>query len=189
MKILAVEYNEQGERAVVPIGDNALLRNNDDFYVPEFAEELSCSPQLMVRIHKLGKCVEERFGERYYEEVGVGIRFYADEMERRLKAMSLPAGMASSFDGSVAISELLPKEQCVNPHFTFLVNGEKIFEGGIENLPCSLEKLIAESSNFYTLKIGDYLYCGNQFRYRGLKVGDRLQVIFQGKMLMNFKLQ
>ena len=30
MKILATEYNEQGERVIIPIGDNALLRNNDD---------------------------------------------------------------------------------------------------------------------------------------------------------------
>ena len=50
MKILCAEYNEAGEAAIVPVGDDALLRNNDDFYLPGFAKELSCVPQLVVRI-------------------------------------------------------------------------------------------------------------------------------------------
>ena len=42
MKLLCAEYNEAGEVAYNVIGDNALLRNNDDFYIPAFATELSC---------------------------------------------------------------------------------------------------------------------------------------------------
>ena len=75
MKLLCAEYNEAGEVAYNVIGDNALLRNNDDFYIPAFATELSCVPQIVLRIGKIGKHVAERFAERYYEEVGVGIRF------------------------------------------------------------------------------------------------------------------
>ena len=166
-----------------------MLRNNDDLYIPDFIKELSCIPQLVIRIHKLGKCVEERFGERYYEEIGVGIRFYADDMECRLKDRILPTSMAFSFDGSVAIGALFPKEQAIGARFIFRVNGELVFESGVEDLPCSLETLITEASNYYTLKIGDYLYCGNQFRYRGLKLGDRLQIFFQDRIWMDFKLQ
>lgn len=189
MKILATEYNEQGERVIIPIGDNALLRNNDDLYIPDFAGELSAVPQLVIRIHKLGKCVEERFGERYFEEIGVGIRFYADDMERSLRERSLPTGMASSFDGSVAIGELQAKGMCVDTRYVFQVNGKTVYEGGVEDLSCSLENLIAEASNYYTLKIGDYLYCGNRFRYQGLKAGDRLQLLFQDKVWMDFKVK
>ena len=43
MKLLCAEYNEAGEVAYNVIGDNALLRNNDDFYIPAFATELSCT--------------------------------------------------------------------------------------------------------------------------------------------------
>ena len=66
----------------MPVGDDALLRNNDDFYLPAFGKEWSCVPQPVVRICKLGKCVSERFAGRYYEEAGMGIRFYADDLER-----------------------------------------------------------------------------------------------------------
>ena len=47
MKLLCAEYNASGEVAYDVIGDNALLRNNDDFYIPVFAGELSCVPQVV----------------------------------------------------------------------------------------------------------------------------------------------
>ena len=53
MKILCAEYNAAGEVAIVPMGDDVLLRNNDDFYIPDFSSELSCVPQLVVRLCKL----------------------------------------------------------------------------------------------------------------------------------------
>ena len=189
MKILCAEYNPEGQVSVVPVGDNALLRNNDDFYLPEFAGGLCCVPQLVLRICKLGKSVGERFAGRYFEEVGVGIRFYAEHFKKQLQESGLPAGMASSFDGSAAISALLPKEECGGTEYAFRVNGETVYEGSFEELPCSVEHLLSFASDFYTLKIGDFLFCGNRFRYRGLKEGDRLQVCFRGKEWMNFKLK
>ena len=54
MKLLCTEYNVFGERTGVTLGDNALLRNNEDFYLPAFATELSCVPQLVLRICKIG---------------------------------------------------------------------------------------------------------------------------------------
>lgn len=45
MKILCAEYGPDGEISIVPVGDNALLRNNDDFYFPDFTTALSCCPQ------------------------------------------------------------------------------------------------------------------------------------------------
>ena len=75
MKILCAEYNDAGEVAVVPVGDDVLLRNNGDFYIPDYTQQVSGVPQLVVRICKLGKSVGERFAGRYFEEIGVGVRF------------------------------------------------------------------------------------------------------------------
>ena len=75
MKILCAEYNDAGEVAVVPVGDDVLLRNNGDFYIPDYTQQVSGVPQLVVRICKLGKSVGERFAGRYFEEIGVGVRY------------------------------------------------------------------------------------------------------------------
>jgi len=189
MKLLCTEYNPDSRMAIVPLGDNALLRNNDDFYIPEYVAEISCVPQWVIRISKLGKSVGERFAERYFEEIGVGIRFYAGNFEKELQGAGLPSVMASSFDGSAAISSLLPKERVGEAVYTFRVNGKVMDEGKWQNLPVTPARLISFASAYYTLKIGDFLYCGNCFRYDGLKLGDRLQIEFQGKAWMDFKLK
>ena len=72
MKLLCAEYNEAGEVAYNVIGDNALLRNNDDFYVPAFATELSCVPQIVLRVGKIGKHVAERLPDGITRRWGWG---------------------------------------------------------------------------------------------------------------------
>ena len=46
--------------------DTALLRNNDPFYVPDFSQEVHYECELVVRIDRVGKCIEERFAHRLH---------------------------------------------------------------------------------------------------------------------------
>ena len=39
------------------------------------------------------------------------------------------------------------------------------------------------------LKIGDLIYCGNSFRQRGLKIGDRLSMCLGDRTLLDFYLK
>ena len=70
MKILCAEYNDAGEVAVVPVGDDVLLRNNGDFYIPDYTQQVSGVPQLVVRICKLGKSVPAVILKRSESESG-----------------------------------------------------------------------------------------------------------------------
>lgn len=189
MKILCAEYNAEKEAAIVPIGDDALLRNNGDFYVPEFTREVSCVPQWVVRICKLGKTVSERFACRYYEEIGAGIRFYADTLENELEKKSLPAVMAASFDSSAAISGLIKAEKGRQAVLMMRINGQEVYRMGWNEQPVSVERLISLASVFHTLKIGDFLYCGAVFRYRGIKIGDRIQLSLGDNQLLDFQVK
>lgn len=189
MKILCAEYNPAGEAVIVPLGDDALLRNNDDFYIPPFTENLSCTPQFVVRLCKLGKSVHERFAARYFEEVGVGIRFYADDYERELAAKALPLVAASSFDGSAAISALSVPESGGTLEYAFFLNDNEVYRQNRGQMVLGIEKLIALASDFHTLKIGDFLYCGSPFRLRGVKAGDRLRICLGDKTVMNFEIK
>ncbi|KIO46652.1 MULTISPECIES: fumarylacetoacetate hydrolase family protein [Sanguibacteroides] len=185
MKLLCTEYNVFGERTGVTLGDNALLRNNEDFYLPAFATELSCVPQLVLRICKIGKCVSERFASRYYEEVGIGIRFYADNRERELLEKGLSPAVAYSFDGAAAISSLCSRDK-IRGEYILELNGKEIFRGNVTDSSVTPEQVIAAMSEYYMLKIGDYIYCGNPFRYRGLQIGDHLKGYLDGKLLLDF---
>lgn len=188
MKILCAEYNEVGEVAIVPVGDDVLLRNNGDFYIPEFTQEVSCVPQFVVKICKLGKAVGERFASRYYDEIGVGVRFYADSLERELEMKGLPQMVASSFDSSAAISRMR-KIESRSLQYELFVNEVSVFQESMPELQVGIDRLIAMAGEMHTLKIGDYLYCGNLFRYRNLKTGDQIQVVLEGEKIMQFTIR
>lgn len=188
MKVLCAEYNSKKEVAIVPVGDDVLLRNNGDFYIPGFTQNVSCVPQLVIKICKLGKSVTERFACRYYDEIGVGVRFYADTLEEDLKRKELPGVMASSFDSSAAISGM-KKIENRNPGYEMLVNDKSIFEGASNDLPVSIDRLVSLAGDFHTLKIGDFVYCGNPFRYRDVKAGDNIKVFMEGEKVMDFNIR
>lgn len=189
MKVLAIEYNPVGELAVVPMGDDVLLRNNGDFYLPEFSSQVSCVPQLVVRICKLGKSVGKNFANRYYQEIGVGVRFYADDLEKKLAEQQLPLVVASSFDGSAAISELFTPEREGDLHYSMWLNDTQVFSEDQDNLFREIDGLISLASDFHTLKIGDFMFCGNSFRYRHLCIGDRIRVFLNERKLLDFKIK
>ena len=80
------QLNDSGKLPEEPMfflkPDTALLRNNDPFYIPSFSQEVHYECELVVRINRVGKCIEERFAHRYYDEVGLGIDFTARDLQR-----------------------------------------------------------------------------------------------------------
>lgn len=186
MKLLCTEFAPSGAYSFVSLGDNALLRNNEDFYLPSFAQQYSCVPQFVFRIGKIGKNISSRFAFRYIESVGVGLRFYADDLIVSLYDRRLPTNMGWAFDHAAAISALQPVEVETDYSLCFEVNGRIQYSGRFSDHPLPLDRLIPEVSEYYMFKIGDFLYCGNAFRYTGLKIGDRLAVKLNDQELLNF---
>ena len=62
--------------------DTALLRNNAPFYVPAFSREVHYETELVVRIGRVARAIDERFAPRCYDEVGLGIDFTARDLQR-----------------------------------------------------------------------------------------------------------
>ncbi len=185
MKLLCAEYSSAVEMTLSVVGDNALLRNNNDFFFFFFTEEVSCVPQLVLKACKLGKGFSGRFASRYYNEIGVGIRFYADTLEQSLKTKGLPCGVASSFDESAALS-VMENYTGGKAEYYLKINGNLVFAGKASDLPVNVDQFVSLASGYYMIKIGDFFYCGNPFRYKGLKIGDRLQMGLNGKCLLDF---
>jgi hypothetical protein len=53
--------------------DTALLKDNEDFYFPLHTKDLHHEVELVLKISKAGKHIEEKFAHKYYEEIGIGI--------------------------------------------------------------------------------------------------------------------
>ncbi len=180
MKILCTEFSAQGTVSTVTAGDDMLLRINQDFYVPEFAEYLSCVPQVVVKIDKLGKYISERFASRYYNQMAAGIIFHADALEEKMRIEELPIAPSFTFEGAGALGEMQPFKP--NAELTFKINGQEIFTQNISELPITIDKGVSEASKYHLMKIGDLVYSGNNLRFP-IKVGDKLELTLNGHPL------
>ncbi|MBQ2728564.1 MAG: fumarylacetoacetate hydrolase family protein [Alistipes sp.] len=174
--------------------DTAMLRNNDPFYIPSFSEEIHYECELIVRINRVGRCIEERFAHRYYDEVGLGIDFTARDLQRRAIAEGLPWECCKSFDYSAALSpqflplaELGGKVQALN--FTLEVNGQVRQQGNTAHMLWTVDQLIAHVSKFITLRMGDLLFTGTPAGVGKVNPGDNLRATLCGHELLNFDIR
>lgn len=60
--------------------DTTWEKDNEDFYPPEFVNELTYSPVLFARVLKPGRSVGKKFASRYYDSVGYGVLLYPENM-------------------------------------------------------------------------------------------------------------
>ena len=173
--------------------DTALHRNNDPFYLPDFSNNLHYELELVVRINRVGKCIEERFAHRYYNEVGLGVDFTARDLQRRQSASGLPWEVSKSFDHSAAISpEFFPIEKIEDiqdMQFRCDLNGHTVQQGHTSDMIFTIDRLISYVSKFVTLKIGDLLFTGTPAGVGALNIGDRLEGYLADKKLIDIEIR
>ena len=170
--------------------DTALLRNNEPFFVPDFADEFHYEAEMVVKISRLGKNIATQFAHRYYDEIGMGIDFTARDLQSKLKEKGLPWERAKAFDRSAAISKtFVPKHRfkdIQNINFKLLVDGNERQSGYTGNMLFKVDEIIAYVSKFFTLKIGDLIYTGTPEGVGKVNIGERFEVFLEKEKMMDF---
>ena len=173
--------------------DSALLHKHQPFFYPDFSEDVQYELELVVRIDKVGKCIEERFAPRYYSSIALGIDFTARDLQRKFKEGGLPWALAKGFDDSAVISEFVPLQEVgrsINDlNFWLTLNGEEVQRGNSGDMIFSVDKLIAYVSRYMTLKTGDMIYTGTPVGVGPVKIGDRLEGFLEGKQLLTCRIK
>ncbi|WP_315821148.1 fumarylacetoacetate hydrolase family protein [Paraflavitalea speifideaquila] len=93
---------------------SALLQAHTPFYYPEFTNELHYECELVLRISKNGKYIQDRFASKYYDAVTVGIDFTARDIQNELKEKGLPWEKAKAWDNSAVIGKWIPLQNIKN---------------------------------------------------------------------------
>lgn len=173
--------------------DTALLRNNDPFYIPNFSQQVDYECELVVRIDRLGKCIDRRFAHRYYDFVGLGIDFTARDLQRRAVAEGLPWTAAKGFDRSAAISpEFLPLAELgdiKNLHFELTVDGEVRQRGCTADMLFGVDEIVEYVSQFMTLRTGDLIFTGTPAGVGPVSKGNNLKATLEGRLLLDFDIK
>ena len=138
MKIICVESNYAGassEPVVFMKNDSSLLKGNKPYYLPYFSKEIVGGAELVYRISRLGRNIQEKFAHRYYDAVALGMGLTAADLQRRLMAEGKPWEISKAFDGSAVISDFVSLKK--NIRVLSIIPPNRIFRYGCDD---SLEK-------------------------------------------------
>lgn len=180
--------NETPDEPVIFIKpDSALLRNNAPFFIPEFSNDVHYEVEIVVKIKKLGRHIPADFALDYIDSIALGIDFTARDKQSELKAKGLPWEKSKGFDHSAVISKFIPVPVHLESlEFRLEKNGEIVQRGNTSLMINSFAKLISHISEYFTLKIGDYIYTGTPEGVGPVKAGDRLKGFIEETLMFDF---
>jgi 2-keto-4-pentenoate hydratase/2-oxohepta-3-ene-1,7-dioic acid hydratase in catechol pathway len=173
--------------------DTAILRNNAPFYYPEFSKDIHHEVELVLRVCKEGKNIEEKFAHKYFDAIGLGIDFTARDLQQKAKEKGLPWDIAKGFNHSAPLSEkFIPVAEIAdlrNINFKLEINGELRQQGNTSLMLFSFEYIIHYLSKFFTLKTGDLIFTGTPKGVGPVKIGDTLSAYFENEKLLEFNVK
>lgn len=157
--------------------DTALLKNGEAFYLPSFSSDVHHEVELVIKINKVGKKIQEKFARNYFSEIGLGIDFTARDVQSELKAKGLPWELAKAFDGSAPIGNFINMENMdlKNIDFSLQKNGQTVQKGNSAQMIFSFEQIVSFVSQYFTLKVGDLIYTGTPAGVSQVNIGDKLE--------------
>jgi 2-keto-4-pentenoate hydratase/2-oxohepta-3-ene-1,7-dioic acid hydratase in catechol pathway len=172
--------------------DTALLDSSQAFYYPSFSNDVHYELELVFRIGKVGKNIEAKFAHKYIDAIGLGIDFTARDIQSKLKEKGLPWEKAKAFNGSAFVSTMRSIEDADFSQpidFQLLKNGISVQLGNSDLMIWNISELIADISQYFTLKTGDYIFTGTPAGVGPVQIGDTLSGILQGNKLFDLAIK
>ena len=171
--------------------DTAILKKGSDFYIPEFSDDVHYELEVVLKISKGGKYIQEDKASNHFDEIGLGIDFTARDLQSKLKAKGLPWELAKGFDSSAVVSEFYKKSDfdMRNLSFSLMKNKEKVQDGNTSMMIFSPEKIIAFVSQYFTLKTGDLIFTGTPQGVGKVDENDILQAFLEDEKVLDLRIQ
>ena len=149
MKIIVITGNGN-DRCYRLMADSTMLVGNKPFFIPDFAPEFVLHPALAVRIDRLGKNIAPRFAHRYYQSASA-----CAVVEAKVEAQFAHLDA----DGGLKVQTRINDDQSLS---TSLITTRQI------------DDIIAEASEYFTLKMGDMIVIGSDNEGHSLSIGEHL---------------
>lgn len=173
--------------------DTALLRNNAPFFYPDFTKDIHHEVELVIRISKEGKNIQEKFANKYFDAIGIGIDFTARDLQQKAKEKGLPWDIAKGFNGSAPISDkFIPVSEfpdLKNINFSLKLDNEFKQQGNTSLMLFNFDYVISYLSRFFTLRTGDLIFTGTPKGVGPVTVGNVLSAYIENEKLLEFEIK
>ncbi|MCM4154529.1 fumarylacetoacetate hydrolase family protein [Gramella sp. AN32] len=204
MKIICVgrNYTEhieelQNEKPKDPIlfmkPDTSVLLKKQPFFIPDFSDDIHYEAEVLIKINKIGKHIQQKFAHKYYDEIGLGLDFTARDLQEQLKEKGLPWEKAKGFDGATVIGEKWLKkstfENIDHLNFELHKNEMMVQKGDTRKMLWKIDELIAYISTYFTLKIGDIIFTGTPAGVGKVAPDDVLIGYLEGNKMFSIKIK
>lgn len=188
-----VDHNQASDPVFFLKPDSALLQKNMPFFYPDFSNDVNYELEVVVRIERLGKGIEEKFAHKYYNSVALGIDFTARDIQKKAKEAGRPWAISKGFDGSAVLSDFVTLEELGKPidnlDFSLTHNGEQVQIGNTSQMIHSVDRMISYVSQFMTLRTGDLIYTGTPSGVGPVKIGDILEGTIEGRKMLECRIK
>ena len=171
---------------------SALVQGHTPFYYPEFTNDLHYEAELVVRISKNGKYIQEKHAPNYYDAISVGIDFTARDIQNQLKEKGLPWEKSKSFDNSAAVGKFIDLTPAINKkniNFSFAKNKEIVQKANSSEMIFSIDRIVANISNYFSINIGDLIFTGTPAGTGECIVGDLLEAYFEKDLVLSLEIK
>ena len=141
-----------------------------------------------MKINRVGKHIDKKFANKYYEEIGLGIDFTARDLQSALKAKGLPWEKAKSFDGAAVIGKWMNKKEVKNVdkiEFSLKKNDAIVQSGNTSHMLWKIDEIIEYVSKYFTLKIGDIIFTGTPAGVGKVFANDKLKGFIENKEMFS----
>lgn len=189
MKIICVgkNYDDHIEELNAPKPNTPILFIKPDtaihnlelpYYIPTFTNDLQHEVEIIIKINQNGKHIAEKFANKYYDQIGLGIDFTARDVQQELKKEGLPWEKAKAFDGAAIIGNFIDKKtfpDIENIAFRLEKNGKIVQQSNSNQMIWKINQLISEISKYFTLRKGDIIFTGTPAGVANVQPNDVLK--------------
>ncbi|HEY0039867.1 MAG TPA: fumarylacetoacetate hydrolase family protein [Flavisolibacter sp.] len=171
---------------------SALLQPHTPFYYPEFTNELHYECELVLRIAKNGKYIQDKFANKYYDAITTGIDFTARDIQDELKQKGLPWEKAKAWDNSAVIGKWLPLADIKDKNkinFSLQKNKELVQKGNSQDMLFDFDYIVSYISNFFSINIGDLIFTGTPAGVGEIVVGDEIEAFMEDQSMLTLEVK
>lgn len=143
---------------ITTLADTALLTHGKPVFVPDWGGECTATACVALRISRLGKSIPQRFAQRYYDALGIAVKFEMSGMKAELKKAGKAWDMAENFDGAVSCGEFEETQGEIPASIDILLEcGGKERRVKADNFGGTADEAIATASEFLSVRQGDIM--------------------------------